>query len=231
MNSVPVLFEDKEILIVDKAAGIAVQGGAGISHSLDKELPRQLGCAVHLVHRLDRDTAGLMLVAKSSAAAAKWTALIASGQVRKEYRAVCIGRPPLRHGTLRSAVNAHGRVRTALTEYAVERSYSAAIPPELQESAAAHELQLTELRLVLGTGRMHQIRIQTAQAGFPILADDRHGDFRLNKLARRLLGARQLFLLSQRLCVPLGRGARIFEASVPCHFKNLYMRLNNEIKT
>ena len=78
MNSIPVLYENEEILVINKPAGLAVQGGNGISHSLDKDFSQILGYKIFLVHRLDRDTSGLMIVAKSAFAANKWTKLIGS---------------------------------------------------------------------------------------------------------------------------------------------------------
>ena len=85
MNSIPVLYENEEILVINKPAGLAVQGGNGISHSLDKDFSQTLGYKIFLVHRLDRDTSGLMIVAKSAFAANKWTKLIGSKAAKKEY--------------------------------------------------------------------------------------------------------------------------------------------------
>ena len=62
MKSIDVIYENKEILIVNKPAGVAVQGGADVAHPLDKELPQKLGYPIYLVHRLDMDTAGLMII-------------------------------------------------------------------------------------------------------------------------------------------------------------------------
>ena len=84
MKQIDILFENDQILVINKPCGIAVQGGEGIAHPLDKELPAQLGYPVYLVHRLDRDTAGLMIVAKSPLYAAQWTKMIGGKLVRKE---------------------------------------------------------------------------------------------------------------------------------------------------
>ena len=65
MNSIPILYENDEILVLNKPAGLAVQGGENITHSLDKDFSIQLGYKIYLVHRLDRDTSGLMIVAKN----------------------------------------------------------------------------------------------------------------------------------------------------------------------
>ena len=71
MKQIPIIYENEEILIINKPAGIAVQGGKDIAHPLDKELAIQVGYPIYLVHRLDRDTAGLMIVAKSPLYAAQ----------------------------------------------------------------------------------------------------------------------------------------------------------------
>ena len=91
MKAIPIMYENDEITVIDKPAGLAVQGGSGIVHSLDRLLPDQLGHPVYLVHRLDRDTAGLLITAKTQAAAAKWTKLIGEKCTQKEYTAVCAG--------------------------------------------------------------------------------------------------------------------------------------------
>lgn len=83
MKTISVIYENDEIILVNKEAGVSVQGGAGIAHPLDEELPKQLGCRIHLVHRLDKETAGILIVAKNPSAAAKWTKLIQTEQVQK----------------------------------------------------------------------------------------------------------------------------------------------------
>ena len=93
MATFSIVFQNDEIIIVNKPNGVSVQGGVGISHPLDKELALQLGQPVHLVHRLDKETSGLLIVAKNAAAATKWTSLIGSKQVKKEYTAICVGHP------------------------------------------------------------------------------------------------------------------------------------------
>lgn len=76
MISVPIIYENQEIIIINKKQGISVQGGEGVSRPLDKMLSAELGYPVYLVHRLDKETEGLLIVAKSPAAAKKWTNLI-----------------------------------------------------------------------------------------------------------------------------------------------------------
>ena len=81
MNGLTILYEDEEIFVINKNSGLAVQGGANVKHSIDVDFADEIGQKIFLVHRLDKDTSGLMIVAKTQAAAAKWTKLISSKNV------------------------------------------------------------------------------------------------------------------------------------------------------
>ncbi len=191
---IPIIYENSEFFIINKKAGMPVQGGEKIAHSLDEELSRQVGQKVYLVHRLDKDTSGLMMVAKTPAAANKWTKLIGSKEVEKEYIAVCIGSLPQKQGVINEEIVQHGQKKTAVTHYKV-----------LEEQELEWEGQkiiLSRVSLVLQTGRMHQIRIHLAKQGCPIAGDDQHGNFKLNKVLRKAAGIKQLQLFSVRLTVP-----------------------------
>ena len=212
-----IVFEDSEIVIVNKAAGLATQGGAKISRSLDVELSRYLGRKAHLVHRLDKDTAGLIIVAKDSRAAAKWSALISSGHVRKEYIAVCFGYPDVEgrrrvSGILKGQMRFRGRLLDAVTHFRVECTGELPLP-DTQET-----LSLCVVRAVLETGRMHQIRVHLAAVRCPIVADDKYGDFAQNRAARKL-GINRLHLAATALSLPLGGGRRSFEVPLPPHMQ------------
>lgn len=203
MKEIPVLYENDEILVINKPSGVAVQGGEGIAHPLDKELPLQLGYPVFLVHRLDRDTKGLMIVAKSSTAAAKWTKMISGKLVRKEYRALCAGSLKPKKGTIRTAVLQHGNEKPAVTHYEVIE--------EKTVECGEEQVVLSTVLLRLETGRMHQIRIHLAKNGAPVAGDDRHGNFKLNKLLRKSQGIKELQLESFRLTLPIGGRDCVFE--------------------
>lgn len=220
MKNTQILYEDNEILVINKAPGVSVQGGEGVLHPLDEELSRQIGHKVYLVHRLDKDTSGLMVVAKSSVSAGKWSALVAGKQASKEYTAVCFGIPEMSgkkmmRGTLSDSVFKDGRKMAAVTHFSVIASREIEIP---LESGETDKCILSELHLSLGTGRMHQIRIHLAKAASPIVQDDKHGDFRLNKKIRRL-GIRKLCLAATRLSVPIGGKNVVFEAEPPEHIQ------------
>jgi len=235
-----IVYEDSEILLVNKPAGVSVQGGVGIAHPLDEELARQVGYKVHLVHRLDRETSGLLVVAKNPPAAKKWIGLIAGHQVQKEYIALCFGSPvlngkPARKGTITDSVSRQGREQSAVTHFTVEETWTVPVPQAVPSAAPtdspapnpmptdspAHEISLSRIHLVLGTGRMHQIRIHLARAQCPIVADDKHGNFKLNKLAKKSLKAKTLCLVATRLTIPLAGKARTFEIALPEHMQVL----------
>ena len=225
MKDVSIIFENDEILLVNKESGVSVQGGAGIAHPLDEEIPKQLGYKIYLVHRLDKETAGILIVAKTSAAAAKWTKLIQTEQVKKVYKAVCFGLPlingkPAKKGCLTGTVEAHGRSQNAELFFEVEKSAKekiSSINTETNE-VSEKEIELSKIRITLGTGRMHQIRIQMAKAGAPLAGDDKHGNFKLNKIARKV-GIKKLQLAATKLTIPVEGKPRTFEIPLPEHFK------------
>lgn len=201
MKDIPVVYQDDELLVVDKPAGIAVQGGAGISVCLLDILERQIGTKIYPVHRLDRDTAGLLVVALSSASAADYTQYIATNSVKKVYRAVCANHPPAQTGTITTPAGRSDDLKDAHTDYRAEAS----VP--------GYSL----LSLQLGTGRMHQLRIHLASIGCPILADDKYGDFRKNREIRSQFKVRKLQLAACELELPLGSGMKRFSVPLPDH--------------
>lgn len=219
MNSVPILYEDKEIYVINKPAGLSVQGGQGVKHSLDDDFAEQTGQKVYLVHRLDKDTAGLMVVAKSPAAASKWTKLVGRKEVRKEYIAVCASENEVsfpKKGVITEEIIQHGQKKKAVTEYEVEKNWreEASLAAESGEEESA--FYFYKIRLKLQTGRMHQIRIHLAKSGLPIAGDDQHGNFKLNKKLRKVFKIKQLLLASVKLTLPDGRQ---FEIDLPEHMK------------
>lgn len=223
---IPIIYENEEILIINKPAGLAVQGGQGVVHSVDRDFAEQMGYKIYLVHRLDKDTSGLMVVAKNPVAAAKWTKLIGSKVVKKEYIAVCAGTMPKKSGVINETIIQHGESKTAVTHYEVLKEWEVktAGPTETQprhpETQARHpelvsgSISMCLLRLTLETGRMHQIRIHLAKNNCPIAGDDQHGNFKLNKLLKKSCGIKRLQLTAARLTIPLDGKERVFEIPV-----------------
>ena len=229
MVSIPIIYENEEIFIINKPAGLAVQGGEKIAHSLDNELAKQVGYKVFLVHRLDKETAGLMVVAKSAFAASKWTKLISSKAVKKEYIAVCCGKLAKKSGVIDDFVVQHGETKRAVTNYVVEEEWTkscnlngaaeteACVDTGRLDSAAA--FSFCKIRLCLETGRMHQIRIHLASQNCPICGDDQHGNFKLNKQLKKYFKIKHLLLAAVKLTVPLEGEDRVFEIDLPEYMK------------
>jgi len=181
------VYEDDDLIVIDKPAGLAVQGGERVISSVDDILAAQLGYRPFLVHRLDKDTSGLLMVAKNKAAAALYSRLIQGGEIRKIYLAVCSSHPASPSGTIDEPLRQRGETKPALTEY--------------RSLAASPSFSLIQLRL--GTGRMHQIRMHLAGIGCPILGDDKYGDFPLNKRLRKERAVRRLMLHAWSLTFPI----------------------------
>lgn len=211
---IPIIYQNDEIFIINKPAGLAVQGGEKITHSLDKDFAEQVGSKVYLVHRLDKETAGLMVVARSPLAAKKWTGLISSKIVRKEYIALCCGRLAKKSGVIDESLVQHGETKRAVTKYTVEKEWT----ENCDNSGEALSLDFCRIRLLLETGRMHQIRIHLARQNCPICGDDQHGNFKLNKLLKKQFKIKNLLLAAVKLTVPIDGKDEVFEIEQPEYF-------------
>lgn len=194
--ALPVVHEDDALLVVDKPSGIAVHGGSGVSYgvieSLRAERPRAK--LLELAHRLDRDTSGLLVIAKKRSALVELHRMLREGEVEKIYLALVKGcwaggARELRE-RLHKYVTAGGERRVAV------HGSGQTAATRVQPIAASDACSLLELRLM--TGRTHQIRVHLAHAGHPVLGDDKYGDFELNRaLARH--GVKRLLLHARRL--------------------------------
>jgi 23S rRNA pseudouridine955/2504/2580 synthase len=212
--ALPVLYEDDVLLAVNKPPGLAVHGGSGVSHGVIERLraARPQERCLELVHRLDRDTSGVLLVARRRSALAALHRMLREGRVEKVYVAVVKGRwqggeRELRAG-LHKYVTAHGERRVRVREDGMPAATRA------KPIAVSEAFSLLELRLL--TGRTHQIRVHLAHADHPIVGDDKYGDFALNR-ALAPAGARRLMLHARRIAFVhpvLGRWLEL-EAPLP----------------
>ncbi len=209
MKDIPIIHTDADLLVVNKPAGIAVQGGAGITVTILDILARQTGEIVYPVHRLDRDTAGLLLVARSSQAAARCAQLMSEGALVKRYRAITFGVFPNAAGRIDTPVGRADQKKDARTEYAVEATSDLA----------------SLVSLTLGTGRMHQIRSHLAGIGCPIIADDKYGDFKKNREFRSSYGIRRLQLAAVDLTITLQGKPKRFTIPLPEHMESCCVAL------
>jgi 23S rRNA pseudouridine955/2504/2580 synthase len=186
----PVVFEDAALLVVDKPSGVAVHGGSGVSFGVIESLraARPQAKLLELAHRLDRDTSGLLIVAKKRTALVELHRMLREGRVEKIYLVVTAGTyrgPGEIRESLHKYVTASGERRVAVKE----GGKVAATRVRLLKSAAG--FSLLEVRLL--TGRTHQIRVHLAHAGHPVLGDDKYGDFALNRELVKT-GVKRLFL-------------------------------------
>ena len=213
MQSFQILYEDDHLLIINKQSGIAVQGGEGIFHSVDKLLSEQMNQKICLVHRLDKDTAGILVTAKDPQTASDYTKLFAEKNITKEYVAICTGITPSSSGKINDFIEQHGLKKEALTYYKTLKHTKKLINGQTYD--------FSMLKLTLGTGRMHQIRIHLQKTGIPIIADDKYGDFRLNKLLKKEFVIKKLQLAAVKLTLPINDIATVFEIPLPSHIQEL----------
>jgi 23S rRNA pseudouridine1911/1915/1917 synthase len=188
-----VAYEDEHLLVIDKPAGVVVHPGKGnrsgtlaqalAGRAAGGEEPERAG----IVHRLDRDTSGLLVVARSEAVHRALKAMLQRRAMTREYLALVEGRPPARTGTIDAPIGRDRRVRTrmstdtdeprpAITHFVLERALPAT----------------TLLRVRLETGRTHQIRVHLQAIGHPVAGDPEYGHPGLLGLSRQFLHAARL---------------------------------------
>lgn len=194
----PVVHEDAALLVIDKPSGIAVHGGSGVSYGVIESLraARPKAKVLELVHRLDRDTSGLLLVAKKRSALLELHRMLREGEVEKRYVAAVQGRWQGGDRELSAALHKHvtasGERRVSVREGGLRAL------TRVRPLAVADAFSLLEL--ILMTGRTHQIRVHLAHAGHPVLGDDKYGDFALNRVLAKE-GATRLMLHAHRLAL------------------------------
>jgi 23S rRNA pseudouridine955/2504/2580 synthase len=196
----PVLFEDEHLLAVDKPAGVAVHGGSGVSFGVIEQLRQARPAAkfLELVHRLDRETSGILLVAKKRSALTKLQDQFRERETGKTYLALATGAWPANKKVidvpLHKYLQADGERRVKV----VGRDDPDGMRSITLVKVARKLAGCTLLEVTIKTGRTHQIRVHLASQGHPIAGDDKYGDFELNRaLARQ--GLRRMFLHAWRL--------------------------------
>lgn len=231
VGRLPVLFEDEALLVVDKPAGIAVHGGSGVAWGLIEWVRAHWPQAARweLVHRLDRDTSGVLVIAKTRRALKGLQADWRVGAVQKRYWALAVGVLKEPRLTVRAAleryVTAQGERRVRVSTGGKESA------SEVRRLAwwegAAPGFSLVEVALL--TGRTHQIRAHLAHVGYPLVGDEKYGDFSLNKVLARQMGASRLFLHAASLAFPHPlTGVRVTcAAPLPPELRALLARLGH----
>jgi 23S rRNA pseudouridine955/2504/2580 synthase len=226
----PVVYEDEAMIVVDKPAGVAVHGGSGVSFGVIEQLRRARPEArfLELAHRLDRETSGLLIVAKKRAALTGLHDLFRDGGINKRYRALVKGRwrNVLQHVRLplHKYLTAEGERRVSVSE---EGKQAHSI---VRLIARWQNFSLVEVELK--TGRTHQIRVHLAHLGFPLAGDDKYGDFAFNKSLSKA-GLKRMFLHAAKLSLnhPLTGQPLDLESRLPQDLSGFLTQLNrNESK-
>ncbi|HEY7726654.1 MAG TPA: RluA family pseudouridine synthase [Anaeromyxobacteraceae bacterium] len=228
-----VLFEDEHLLAVDKPAGLAAHPGTGIRGATLVEAARaHLAVPADLspaefrpspAHRLDRDTSGVVLVAKTRRAMAALGEVLARGDVAKTYLALVKGKMPRQRGTIDIPLAEHEQTARSRERRGV--NFQEAVT-HYEVLASMREASLLSVRIE--TGRTHQIRRHLQAVGHPVAGDRRHGDFAWNRLARARWGLGRMFLHAWRLAAPhpAGGGPLRLEAPLPPELAAVLERLN-----
>jgi 23S rRNA pseudouridine955/2504/2580 synthase len=210
----PVVYEDDALMVIDKPSGKAVHGGSGVSYGVIEQLrvQRPEVRLLELAHRLDRDTSGLLIIAKKRSALTALHDMLRDGKVEKRYLTLVPGRwsNPLQHVkvSLHKYLTADGERRVRVSE----EGKPAHSVVRLVKRWADYSLLEVELK----TGRTHQIRVHLAHLGFPLCGDDKYGDFALNKRLEGE-GLKRMFLHAAKLSFvhPLTGERMSFEAPLP----------------
>lgn len=192
MSGFGVSYQDEHLMVVDKAAGIVVHPARGHQQgTLAQLLATGPGGGdlkrAGIVHRLDRDTSGLLVVARSEQAHRALQAALARRDIRREYMALVQGRPPARSGTIEAPVGRDRRRRTRMS-VGGPRAREARTHFVLERALGASSL----LRLRLDSGRTHQIRVHLGAVGMPICGDPTYGVPNAFGLKRQFLHATRI---------------------------------------
>ena len=200
----PVVFEDDCLLAIDKPAGVAVHGGSGVSFGVIEQLrmARPQARFLELVHRLDRETSGILLVAKKRSALKHLQDQFRERETGKTYLALVAGQWPPKLKVLDKSLHKYllpdGERRVKI----VPKDHPDAMPSLTLVKVARTGAGFTLLEVTIKTGRTHQIRVHLAAEGMPIAGDEKYGDFELNKSLQRtaaVLSLRRMFLHAWRL--------------------------------
>ncbi|WP_375450433.1 RluA family pseudouridine synthase [uncultured Devosia sp.] len=220
-----ILYEDDDIYVFNKPSGLAVQGGSGTYRHLDgmlKSLPNKKGEPPRLVHRLDRDTSGCLVVAKTHAAASHFGTVFRSRSARKIYWAVVAGNPHPLQGEISCFLAKQSGIDGGEQVVVVKNG-----TPGAQHSTSYYSTTDTASRrfawvtLKPVTGRTHQLRVHMAQLGTPIIGDPRYFNIENWQGAPGL--GEGLHLHARRIALPLRGNKRLdISAPLPAHMRQSF---------
>lgn len=226
----PILYEDDALVVINKPSGVAVHGGSGVSFGVIEQMrqARPQAKFLELVHRLDRETSGVLLLAKKRSALTAMHEIMREGNSDKRYFTLVLGqwhnvkqhvKLPLYkfdtpQGEKRVMVRADGQA--SHTIFTLQQNWPASTLP----ACSLLEAQLK-------TGRTHQIRVHLSHLGFPIAGDDKYGDFAVNKSLMKL-GLKRMFLHAHSIAFahPLTGEAMQINAPLPKELQGFVAKLN-----
>ena len=223
----PVLMEDEAMMAIDKPAGVAVHGGSGVSFGVIEQLRRARPALANLelVHRLDRETSGVLLVAKKRSALKNLQDQFRDRETGKTYLALVLGLwpsnkkvidTPLMKYTIPNGVG-EGERRVKVVDKDDPNGMRSITLVRVARTVGPYTL----LEVTIKTGRTHQIRVHLASQGHPIAGDDKYGDFEHNKLLHKM-GLKRMFLHAWQLKFqhPQSHRPVSLQAPLPPELKN-----------
>jgi 23S rRNA pseudouridine955/2504/2580 synthase len=235
--SFDILFQDESLLVINKPAGMAVHGGSNVSFGVIEQLRAQNPNwkFLELVHRLDRDTSGILLLAKKRAALVELHKQIREREMEKRYLVLVKGEWQNQRQNVRLSLNKYvtasgeRRVAVAIDKKKNLRDMTSHTVFTLKKTWQNFSLLEAELK----TGRTHQIRVHLAYLGFPIVGDDKYGDYQLNKELNRSSGKgiklKRMFLHASRTVVTHPATGEILRLEAP--LSNDLQKFLNELDT
>lgn len=226
----PILFEDEHYLIINKPSGIACHGGSGISFGIIEQLRSTYSELkfLELAHRLDKETSGILILAKKRSALVAMQELIKKGQLQKHYLALSLGVWDQLQLTIKEPLF---KYLTPEGERRVRVDPIQGVPSHTNFRVIQKFNNFTLVKAILKTGRTHQIRVHLNHIKHPIAGDDKYGDFPLNKelhnqsLKRMFLHAYQI-----RFIHPVTEKLITLEANLPSDLLQFLYRIDPEYK-
>jgi len=223
----PVLMEDEAMMAIDKPAGVAVHGGSGVSFGVIEQLrrARPASANLELVHRLDRETSGVLLVAKKRSALKNLQDQFRDRETGKTYLALVLGLWPSNKKVIDSPLmkytvpngQGEGERRVKVVGKDDPNGMRSITLVRVARTVGPYTL----LEVTIKTGRTHQIRVHLASQGHPIAGDDKYGDFEQNKILQKM-GLKRMFLHAWQLKFQHPQSGRLvtLQAPLPPELKN-----------
>jgi 23S rRNA pseudouridine955/2504/2580 synthase len=220
-----IIYEDDYIIALNKPAGLAVHAGSGVAAGIIEIMRAIYGKDLELVHRLDKDTSGCLLIAKQSRIVREFHQLLRDQQLTKIYKLATCGRWPRHIKTVTTGIS---KVLTPSGESIMRVDADGAIA-RTQFQLELYYPQASLLTAKLITGKTHQIRVHAAHQGFPIIGDNKYGDYQENKrLAKQGLKKMMLHAWQVKFIHPFTEAKTSITAPVSEHFSAQLKLLNIE---